>query len=239
MQEKQILGMITSEASWEQVIYQIVAWEGLDPWDLDLMVLTKGFMNYLKKLDEMDFKVPAKYLMVATMLLRMKSDHLRLMEIVDASEVCEVPELEEFELDPDHLDEELEERAAIEVNPITVPPKRLARKKVVVDDLVAALRRTLRAQERRELRKTGRKKRIKISREDITKKINSLYEKINGLLSEMEKEEVEFSRVVGKWERKNIVENFLPMIHLDNQKKIDARQEEAFNEIFIKKGKEK
>ena len=33
-QEKEIVNLMTSEYSWEQIIYKIVAWEGLDPWDL-------------------------------------------------------------------------------------------------------------------------------------------------------------------------------------------------------------
>lgn len=234
MQEKQILGMIKSEASWEQVIYQVVAWEGLDPWDLDLMALTKGFLDYLKKISNMDFKVPAKYLMVVANLLRMKSEHLKLMEVVEGSEVCDVPELEEFELDPDHMEVDEE---GVSVNPITTPPKRLARRKIVVNDLVKSLQRTLRSQKRRRKRKHKRRKKIKISKEDITKKINRLYDKITGLLTEMKKDEVEFSEVVEKWERGNIVDNFLPMIHLDKQKKIKAKQKKIFKEIFIKKGK--
>ena len=72
--------LITSEYSWEQIIYKVIAWEGMDPWDLDITLLSKSFMAYITKMEELDFKVPAKYIIIAAVLLRMKSDHLDFIE---------------------------------------------------------------------------------------------------------------------------------------------------------------
>jgi hypothetical protein len=41
MDEKDIMELITSEYSWEQIIYKIIAWEGMDPWNLDLSLLSR------------------------------------------------------------------------------------------------------------------------------------------------------------------------------------------------------
>ncbi len=75
--EKKIMQFLTSEYSWEQIIYEVIAWEGLNPWDLDLAKLSRAFVRYLQGIEELDFRIPAKYIMVACVLLKMKSDYLR------------------------------------------------------------------------------------------------------------------------------------------------------------------
>ncbi|HDD72606.1 MAG TPA: hypothetical protein ENG00_00780, partial [Candidatus Aenigmarchaeota archaeon] len=123
----------------------------------------------------------------------------------------------------------------IEINPITIPPRRQPRRKIVIDELMKALRSALRTSERRSMRKARRRKKISIHEENITARIASLYQKINDIISRLKRDEVEFSRVVERWERTEIVNTFLPLVYLDHQKKVRCRQEEIFNEIFIKR----
>ena len=137
MDEKEIMKLITSDFSWEQVIYKVIAWEGLNPWDLDLKLLTDSFMKHLEKMDRLDFKIPAKYLIIAAVLLRMKSDHLHFLEVVTGAEE-ELPDLEAFE--PDEMDYGAPQ---MELNPITAPPKRFAKRQVMVNELIGALRRAM------------------------------------------------------------------------------------------------
>ena len=54
-----IIDLMATGHSWEQVIYKIIAWEGLDPWDLDIKELSDSFVKYIEKLKELDFKIPA------------------------------------------------------------------------------------------------------------------------------------------------------------------------------------
>ncbi|MFQ5647788.1 MAG: segregation/condensation protein A, partial [Candidatus Aenigmatarchaeota archaeon] len=228
MDEKQIMQLITSEYSWEQIIYKIVAWEGLDPWDLDLKALSKAFLQYLVRMETLDFHVPAKYIIIAAVLLRMKSDHLKFLEILDGQEMPEI-ETEDSGFELDTGTEQLE------VTPISAPPKRFARRRVMVDELVTALRRALSSQERRDTRRIKRVGKVKIEQEDVTKRIEQLYERIEALLKRLKDEEIAFSKLVKKWERKEVVDTFLPLIYLDSDRKVRCRQEEMFSEIFIKK----
>ncbi len=234
MEEEKILDFIVSEYSWEQIIYKIIAWEGLDPWNLDIVALSEAFLEYIKKLKQMDFKIPAKYVIIASTLLRMKSDHLRYLG--DFNEVCLDEECTEDMESIDTIEEDVrEEHTGLEINPISVPPKRQPRRKIVVDELIKALRLALKTRERRALRKERVKKKISIRNENITERINILYQKINSILSRLKKKEIEFSSVVEKWERNEIVNTFLPLIFLDHQKKVECRQEEIFKEIFIRR----
>jgi len=38
---------------------------------------------------------------------------------------------------------------------------------------------------------------------------------------------------VGRWDREEIVNNFVPLVHLEQQKKVRARQEKFFEEIWV------
>ena len=123
MKENDIMQLITKDYSWEQVLYNIIAWEGLDPWDLDISKLSEAFMGHVEGLEELDFKIPAKYVIIAAVLLRMKSEHLHFIDWLTNPE-------------EDAVDEgggEIEQGAArdvseLEVNPITVPPMRYAQR---------------------------------------------------------------------------------------------------------------
>ena len=57
------------------------------------------------------------------------------------------------------------------------------------------------------------------------------------ILGRIKKEEVEFTELVDKWERQEVVNTFLPLIFLDHERKIRAIQEEIFKEIYIKRAK--
>jgi len=234
VKENEILELITSEYSWEQVIYKIIAWEGIDPWDLDLKRLSEAFLQYLEKLEELDFKIPAKYLIIAAVLLRMKSDHLEFFENLVYGDV----EAEELEADIEGESISPNE-TRIDINPITVPARRRPTRKIIIEELVAALRKALATHERRKEKRIKRIGQIHIRKENLNERITELYRRIESILSEMKKDEIKFSKLVKKWEREEILNTFLPLIHLDNNKKVRCRQDNIFDEIFIKRMGEK
>lgn len=242
--EDKIMGFMTSDYSWEQVIYKVVAWEGLDPWNLDLVKLSDSFMAYVVKLKEMDFKVPAKYVIIASVLLRMKSDHLQYLgDLVEESFSMDGVEDElENHVETgavEGLDDGIEEALPGEgftVNPITVPPKRQPRRKVVVEDLMASLKRVLRSETRRERKKRKHRESIEVKDDNITRRISMLYNRINDILGRIKKDEVEFTMLVDKWEKQNVVETFLPLVFLDHEKMVQASQSEMFKEIYVRRG---
>ena len=79
-QEENILQLIIEKENWEEVIYHIVSIENLNPWDVDLIKLTDSFLNFVQKIQELDFRIPAKIVFVAAVLLRLKADYLSLFE---------------------------------------------------------------------------------------------------------------------------------------------------------------
>jgi chromatin segregation and condensation protein Rec8/ScpA/Scc1 (kleisin family) len=159
---------------------------------------------------------------IAAVLLRMKSDDLQLLDFGREPEAGFEPGMEGpvFE--------------RVDVSPLSLPPRRVAHRKIMVDELITALRRVLATQERREVRAAIRPS-IELNEFDIEERIDGLYSKIAMLMGKMKDGEVRFSEIVPKWERDHIVDNFLPLMHLDNERKLNCRQEEYFKDIFIGK----
>ncbi|MFH1444944.1 MAG: hypothetical protein ABIF08_00500 [Nanoarchaeota archaeon] len=232
--ENKIVDLITSDYSWEQALYKIIAWEGLDPWNLDISMLSGIFVSYMNKIEKLDFNIPAKYVIIAAVLLRMKSDHLDFLEaMVSLPEDCEPGE--EGELTEIQSESGLLNGNGFDMNAITVPNKRQPHRKVVLSELVMALRKVMKAQEKRERKHTRRRGQIALKENHISERIDELYKKIDIVLKKLKNKETKFSDIVVKWDRDEIVNHFLPMVYLDHQKKIECTQKEAFDEIFIKK----
>jgi chromatin segregation and condensation protein Rec8/ScpA/Scc1 (kleisin family) len=57
--------------------------------------------------------------------------------------------------------------------------------------------------------------------------------KIDDLIGKQKKDKIDFKQVVGKWNRDQIVDNFVPMLHLEQNQKIITEQNEFFKEIYI------
>jgi len=213
-----------SEPSWEDVIIKIIAEEQMDPWSIDIIKLANAFLSYLQKIEELDLRIPARFILIAAILLRMKSDVL-----TEKEEKILIPESEK------EVDETL--RVLASLPPLQPPLKRIPLRNVSLEELLSALRKAYEVQERRTERKLRIRRAVDVvlpagEVEDITERINSLLNQINSALSEVES--IEFSRLVKRWGRKEIVESLLPLLHLSQDGKINLIQEELFKEIMIK-----
>ena len=231
MQEHNLLQMIIKQQSWENLIRNIVSIEGIDPWNVDLIKLTDSFLKYIENLRILDFRIPAKVVLVAAILLKMKSEILCPSVKAQQTEYS----FEDLELMGEY------DRIREQLSRLSLQPgiRRKVKRKVTLDELVNALKKAMRVEERRERRKRklGRRLRreIDLGEEDIEKRINDLMLEIDGLLTKLKAEKVEFSKLVKKWERDSIVRHFLPLLHLSTRGKVATEQEKFFDEIFISK----
>ena len=227
--EARLMELMQTDYAWEQIIYDIIAAEGLDPWNLDISILSDSFMKYVKKVKELDFRIPAKYVMITSMMLRMKSDYLKLTDI--PGEGClDIGVEDDMLMQPEHLGIN-----NFSIDGINFPEKRTPAKSLMVTDLINAIKKAIATQDRKELKKMDIRQHMKFEAENITERINKMYQRIDLMAAQIKNGELEFSKLVPKWEKKEIIEAFLPMIYLDNEKKINCRQAEIFKEIFIKK----
>ena len=224
LSDQQLINLMVSEPSWEDVIIKIVAEEQMDPWSVDIIRLANAFLDYLQKMDHLDLRIPARFILIAAILLRMKSDIL-----TEKEEKILIPESEK------ETDETL--RVLASLPPLQPPLKRIPLRNVSLEELISALKKAYEIQERRVERKVRIKRAVEVvlppaEMEDITERINKLLNQINEALSQVES--IEFSRIVKRWGRKEIVESIVPLLHLSQDGKIDLKQEELFKEILVK-----
>ena len=221
--DQQLINLMVSEPSWEDVIVKIVAEEQMEPWSVDLIRLVDVFIIYLNKIEELDLRIPARFILIASILLRMKSDVL-----TEKKERIFIPESEK------ETDEML--RALATIPPLQPPLKRIPLRNVTLTELISSLRKAFEIQERRLERKRRVKRAVEfalpIAEEDITERINKLLSQINEALSEVEN--IEFSRLVKRWGRKEIVESLMPLLHLSQDGKVILSQDELFKEILVR-----
>ncbi len=227
-EEENILKIIVEKESWEEIIYYIVNVENLDPWNVDLIRLTDKFLTFIKSAKELDFRIPAKIVFVAAVLLRLKADNLSIFaEKDDAIEevLKEQKPFEQLGIDPNLVK-------------LGYPMKRIPKRQVTLDELMVALRKALVVHDKKEIRRQLWKDQLQeriVTEENIEIRIEKLMKNIDNLMEKLHKEKIEFKDVVKEWKRDKIVDNFVPLLHLEQSEKVKTEQEDFFKDIMISK----
>lgn len=228
MEEEDLLKLVIEKQTWEEIIYHIVSFEKIDPWDVNIIKLTNSFLEYIKDLKVLDFRIPAKVVLVAAILLKLKSEVLSTMKEREEY-LPEEEAIDEFEMIRGQISE-------IEFRPVV---QRHVKRKVTLDELVGALRKAMRVEEKKEETKRvlGRRlrKEIDIEEIDIEERISKLMLSIDSLLMKLKSDKVEFSKILEKWDRDEIVKNFMPLLHLSTRGDVKTEQKKFFDEIFVSK----
>ncbi len=243
MQEKIFdLLLENDDITWKTLLYDLVKSEQMNPWEIDIAILAQKFIVVIKEMKEHDLKISGKMLLAAAILLKMKSSHLidhdiAQLDILISETEDEMDENELFD-EGEEIDLELLQKRKQKYKLIPKNPQPRSRK-VSIHDLVDALQRAM-SSKKRVLQKYDPVKFSMPNRNvDIMDVIRELYNKIvyysKKNSEEKNKEELTFSKMLppraGKLEK---VYTFIPMLHLENQKKIKTKQEEPFEEIYIK-----
>lgn len=214
--DDRVMNRIVS-GNWEDVL--IFLTKDMDPWNIDIIALNGRFMEHIRKTSQMDLRIPAKILLAAAILYRLKAESLQGFESAEqepASEELDIPE-EPESWKPDII-------------PMRVPLLRAPKRKVSLDDLMAALDKAMTVRNRREVKE---KFRIELTGKDITKMIEEIYEKINSFLEGTREGKMIFSTLFRKEDRDEKIRTFQSILHLSSQERISCRQEQLFGEIEI------
>jgi segregation and condensation protein A len=225
----------SDEITWQSMIYELVSSEMMDPWDVDVSLLAQKFMEKLKKLKEMDLKISGKVLLAAAMLLRIKSTRFMEEDIsaLDAliNSAHDVPEEDNLLDGMDYGDENTDTpKEKPRIFPRTPQPRK---RKVSVFDLVNALEKALEVYKRRppRVRETVNVKAPEKPR-DISLIIRDVFNKII-VYYKKKRDTLTFNALLPGQTKEDKVFTFIPLLHLDNQRKIDLSQEHQFGDIAI------
>src|SRR3989339_190069 len=77
IQQEQIHDILFNrEIGWKDIIYDLINTEQLDPWDINIVLLTDKFLEKIRQIEETNFFISSKVLLAAALLLRIKSEIL-------------------------------------------------------------------------------------------------------------------------------------------------------------------
>ena len=231
---ERIFSIILSKAdeiTWQNIIFELIKTEQMDPWDIDVSLLTQKYMGILRSLKEHDFRVSGKILLAAAILLKMKSHKLVGEDLseLDRLLIGVEEEMEELGFDETSAVQKLTEIPTL--IPRTPQPRQ---RKVSIYDLVEALERALEVKKRRLLHsipplnlEAPKKKK------DITEIIREVYGRIKSFFISTLKDKLTFTKLLPSESREDKVHTFIPLLHLAQQNKIELVQENPFGEIQI------
>tara|TARA_Y100000310_G_scaffold265673_1_gene276851 strand:+ start:82 stop:909 length:828 start_codon:yes stop_codon:yes gene_type:complete len=225
--------LFNKDTSWQEIIYDLINTEQLDPWDIDLSTLSQKFLTKVRELEEANFTLSSKVLLVSSLLLRIKSELLLNKYIRDLDDILFNKKEEEQQT----LDlKEYEDFDVPELLPRTPLPRY---KKISLQELVTALGKAVQTEERRVVRKRAEKEAYEQTKYFLPKKtiniqdrIKNTHKKIKSLFQSQNK--VPFSEFSGP-KKQDKIDHFIPLLHLDNHSHLWLHQENHLEEIWIHK----
>ena len=217
--------------SWQAIIYDLINTEQLDPWDIDISLLSQKYIERVKSLEEADFFVSSKVLLATALLLRMKSEILLYHHIPTLNELLfGKKEDKKYKQEKINLEESIPELIA------KTPLPRF--RKVTLDELMQALGKAINTENRRIQKIVIGKQHefeaavaIPKNRINLKDQIKKVYSRLKDIFSQRE-EKLAFSEIAGKSDEEKVA-TFVPLLHLDNQHKVWLEQEKHFEEIWI------
>lgn len=228
-----------NEISWKTIIMDLISTEQMDPWDVNISLLTDKYIERLRELKEQDLKVGGKVVLAASILLRIKSNKLVSDDMDDFDRLIAGTDMNQ-EAFYDSLEQELAqgEREALKEEFELLPRMPQARRrKVSVFDLVKALDKALEVKQRRVLQSIPPPLPLPVRKFDLGASVTNLLQRLKSMFSY--KKRLTFTDLLPTHSKQDKVYTFIPLLHLSNQQKVELEQAEPFGEIEVKLAEEK
>ena len=224
--------LFNREIGWQELIRDLINTEQLDPWDINITILTDKYLEKIKGYEEADFFVSSKILLAAALLLRIKSEILLNKYIKSIDEIL---------FGKKEKKEYIFERIELEGDiPELIPKSPMPRlRKVTLKELIESLNKAITTENRRIKKEIINKNALRETRIVLPKRKFSIKNKIKEIHGNLfnhfkgnEKKKVSFTEFIGKNKEERII-SFSPLLHLEHQKKVWLEQDNHFDEIHI------
>ncbi|MEM3030692.1 MAG: segregation/condensation protein A [Candidatus Micrarchaeia archaeon] len=212
------LERLVAQPTWREVLLDLVVKEQLDPWNIDLALISDKYLQRLRGMQLLDLRIPANIILAAAILLRFKGEALRLKE-------------EEQVAEPETF---IEGESSLEIPMLSlrarIPPKR----RVTLPELIAALESVLerqRAKEKAPLISPAEPLVIELPQQNLEQQMSDILKRL-GELADAENV-VAFSALLHERTPLEIINTLIPLLHLSQEGRVSLVQEPLFSEIFI------
>ncbi len=209
-----------SDATWKDLLIDLVRRNKFDPWDVDIAVIVEKYVEAVKSLRIMDLRVPANIILAASVLLRLKSEMLKVGDVETQMEVEDGQQILRPEIQVDSLSFRL--RPAL-------------RRRVTLDELISALDDAMKIKDTRSsshAAKTQVQLPVMARGIDIEEEMERVYGHVS---SHADREGMTtFSYLLGVVELDDVLlQLFIPLLFLANKGRIALVQERFFDEVIV------
>lgn len=213
--------VMVAKPTWKEILLDLIHSGQVDPWNVDIVAIADGFLKKAKEMQELDLHLPANVILASSILLRYKSDYLKIIEEQPVQEVL-VPEYDNHEV--------IEPLESLEMVS-RIPPKR----QITLDELMEEMEKIIKYDTtERVIKPRGAIVDIinlKLQGIDIEKKMEEVFARIKEH-SDEEGWSV-FSKVAQDGSAIEKIYTLLSVLHLTQKQLVDLKQDEVFGEIFI------
>jgi len=218
--ELDIIGM-AERPEWKEILVDVVKKQNLDPWDIDIALISQKYLERVKELKKLNLRVSANIILAASILLRYKSDSWVLKE----EEQLPVMIPDEIYSEP--------------IFPQLESVLRTTTRKVSLEELIAAVEDIMVKEKKKAERQSRVLERIvpdsllemAVGSENFDIKLKEALEEVKRNVDQ--ENLVLFSDLLEEKNAAEVIEHLIPLLFLANDGKIALWQEKAFSEIFI------
>ncbi len=214
---------IAEKPEWKEILVDVVKKQNLDPWDIDLSLVSQKYLDRVKELKQLNLRISANVVLAASILLRYKSDSW----ILAGQEPEQLPVAIPDEIYSEPIMPQLESVL------------RTTTRKVTLEELIAAVEDIMTKEKKKAERQSRVLERIvpdsllemAVKGDDFEKKLKDSLEEVKKNIDH--ENLVLFSDLIEERTAYNVINHLIPLLHLANDGKIGMWQEKAFGEIFI------
>ena len=221
------------DITWQVMIQELVKNEQMDPWDVDISVISEKFLTFIEQMKETNLRISGKIILAAALLLRLKSGRFIDTDLVNLENLMN-DDYDEFEewVDENGIKHQKADPANFPIFPRTPQPRK---RRVSVVDLMDALGKVIDTNHRKSMNKKKDVAPSVIIRKnvDINEVIDEVEKRLNKHSKKMKTKTMKFSDIIPSDRKEDKILTFIPLLHLTNARKTDLFQEEHFGDFDI------
>ena len=212
---------MVSKPTWKDILMDLMASNTFDPWNVDLMNLSDAFIAKVREMEKMDFVIQANVILAASILLKYKSDYLKLLSY--QTDLAEFPAAEE-------------EREPIEEIPqLTLSARIPPRRQITADELISEMEKIIKYEDIERVRiprgAIVETVDLELNEHDIENDLEQILQKIRDNTDD--EGWSLFSALTDGNDIRHVVHTLLCVLYLVQSGSLDITQDKMFEEIFI------
>jgi segregation and condensation protein A len=212
---------LIDQPAWKTILIELVKSNKMDPWNIDVSLLTQKYLEKIEQLETSSLRVPANAILACAILVKTKSKQLKLTSVDEDED-------EEKEKITDEQREMLMEEL-----PDLMASRSVREGKISLDELVESIEGIIQqtTPSKRNERNIPRME-LDFDTTSIEDRLEEVYDLIKSRVDSQNL--VMFNDLLENNDSESKINIFLPVLFLMNSGKLLAYQEDFFGDIFVK-----